>query len=256
MADHLDFCLIKLKTTSADFIMAYSKVIIVEDDLDLLNNTVKYLKRKEFEATGTGCALDFFQTLTMDNYDIAVVDLSLPDKSGFEIVKHLRAHTCMGIIVLTARGSLEDKLYGYECGADAYFVKPIDFRELVANINNLYTRLGVRSAKALSAGPSGRWVLDSGAWTLTSPDDISLDLTGKELALLKALIKAKTEAVSRAELLQSLGYKSDNPYDTKSLDILVGRLRKKFKAAGIQEEPIKTVRNVGYSFSLKATLSM
>jgi DNA-binding response OmpR family regulator len=108
--------------------MNKGNVIIVEDDPDLLENLVEFLMLEGFNVQGVSCVLDFFQTLSISDFDIAIVDIGLPDKSGFEVVKHLRDNTNMGIIILTARDSINDKMMGYDAGTDYYFVKPVEIR--------------------------------------------------------------------------------------------------------------------------------
>ncbi len=226
-------------------------ILIVEDDVDLRDNIVEYLTLENFTVTGTGCALDFYQSLGAGVFNVAIVDIGLPDRSGLEIVKHLRQHTRLGVIILTARDGMSDKLRGYELGADYYLVKPISSAELVVAINDLINRLGVQISSSNTIGASDSWSLDLEHWLLVCPEGSKTELTTKEISFLQSLIAANDSEVPRQVLLQKLGYHQDGPYGSRSLDVMIVRLRKKIKAVS-GCSPIKTVHGVGYSFSAKA----
>ena len=126
--------------------MKQKRIIIVEDDRDLLENMVKYLTLCGYEVTGAASAREFYYHLSRQTYLLAVLDIGLPDQSGLVLAEYVRNNTNMWIIMLTARSTLDDKLAGLKSGADFYLVKPIDCSELAATITNLFARLDAAPA--------------------------------------------------------------------------------------------------------------
>lgn len=116
------------------------RVIIVEDDRDLRESLVEYLSLDGHDVTGVGSALEFYQALASSTFMIAVMDIGLPDQCGYVMAEFVRRNTPMGIIILTARSSIEDRVNGYRAGGDLYLVKPVDCRELSAAITSLAER--------------------------------------------------------------------------------------------------------------------
>lgn len=231
--------------------MSKGKIIILEDDVELQETLAEYLTLKGFEVACAGCALDFFQALVGVDYDMALVDIGLPDKSGFEVVEHLRQRTSMTIIVLTARDSIRDKMRGYKAGADHYFTKPLDLRELSAVIESIMERLG-ESAACMNA--DGKWVLDPLRWTLASPGGKAVKLTEKEMRFMELLVSEDGGTVPRDTLLEAMDYKTDEAYGSRALAVLVTRLRKKIREQTGLEPPITSIRSQGYSFSAPSGL--
>jgi DNA-binding response OmpR family regulator len=229
-------------------------VLLIEDDSELRDSLLEYLALANLKITAVGSALEFYQTLNTSTYDVAIVDIGLPDQSGFEITQYLRSNTNTGIIILTARGALEDRIKGYELGADLYLVKPVDGRELLTVVRNLLERCNSRAGSAHSKEP-GQWVLDQESWCLHTPNLVSIKLTAKEICFLEILIHENGKPVPREELKKVLGYdvKQD---DNRALDALVRRLRKKIADESDHEAPIKTSHAIGYSFSASATTDL
>lgn len=227
------------------------RVLMVEDDNDLRENIVEFLELEGFEVTGSACAVDFFYSLAISEFDITIVDIGLPDKSGFEIVQHLRENSELGIILLTARDNINDKMKGYEAGADQYFVKPVDCRELAASIKNLYLRLEREktSKNDASAAQNDTWIFNSHNWTLESPTGKSSKLTTKEFIFLQLLISKNGNPVLRETILTALDYHNEGAYGNRALDVMIVRLRSKIKKDTQEELPVKTVHSVGYCFS-------
>lgn len=231
-----------------------SRVIIVEDDVELLETLVEYMELKGFEVTGTSCALDFFQAMTGACFDVAVVDIGLPDKTGFEVVEHLRTKTAMGIIILTARAGMNDKMRGYKAGADHYFVKPVDSRELVAAISSLLMRLSENRPTPSRLQDDG-WTLDRLRRSIICPNKTLVKLTEKETDFLQLLMENAGTPVPKEALLKSLHYTMQEPYASRALAVMVTRLRNKMRDSAGVEAPIKSIRTVGYSFSGHAHLA-
>ncbi|WP_319777235.1 response regulator transcription factor [Maridesulfovibrio sp.] len=237
--------------------MPKGRILIAEDDVEQLETLLEYFTLNDFEAHGAGSALEFFEALIGSEYDVSVVDIGLPDKSGFEVVETLRQRTNMGIIVLTARDSISDKMRGYECGADHYFTKPLDCRELVAAVGSLVERLGNRPEvpdEGPSSNQSGQWRLNTLLWVLTPPVGNEAKLTEKEMSFLRILISENGSPVAKETLMADLDYAGDDFYGAGALAVMVTRLRKKIREQTGLEPPIKTIRSQGYSFSAPAGL--
>ena len=223
--------------------MRECNVIIVEDDEVLLANSVEVLQLEGFNVRGVTNAFDFFQLLAVKKFDVAVVDLGLPDCSGLDIVSHLRVNTDMGIIILTARETIKDKISGYDSGADHYFVKPVDSRELIASIKSLAKRL----IKPNNIG-AGKWFFDSKSRQLHSPLGVAVELTLKEQSFIEILSENNGNPVTRMQLLHSLNYSTEGPYGARALDVMIVRLRKKIKNCTSERLPVKTVHGFGFAF--------
>lgn len=232
------------------------RVILVEDDIDLRDSISEYLTLSGMEVTGVGSCLDCYNALKHADFQVAVVDVSLPDQSGFVLAEYLRANTNLRIIILTARKSLEDRVQGYSSGSDIYLVKPVDTRELLAAIKSLAGRqrhyLRGEGPQHLPA-KTGTWQLHKGAWTLTTPEGTKMELTSKEFRFLEALIEIPERPVGRDRLISLLGY-SDDEYANRAMDSLIRRLRRKIEERTENPAPIKTVHSIGYCFTASAVI--
>lgn len=178
--------------------------------------------------------------------DVLVLDLGLPDGDGLGAARQVRERQGLklGIVIVTVRGHVEDRIAGFSVGADAYLVKPVNPRELKAVIDQLFVRLKSAENKPSGAG----WQLDATTLQLRCPKGMGIALTGSEARLLTHLFNMPGEVVSREELCKDLppGGAAD---ETRRLDTLVSRLRTKVELANGVELPIKTFRNLGYAFT-------
>ena len=129
-----------------------TRVIIVEDDQDLRESLVEFLNLAGHDVSGVGSGLEFYQAIAASSFAIAVVDVGLPDQCGYVITEYIRKNPAMGVIMLTARDAIEDRVRGYDAGADLYMVKPVDSRELGAAITSFkVNEAGLQ--KALARNP-------------------------------------------------------------------------------------------------------
>jgi DNA-binding response OmpR family regulator len=219
-------------------------VAVVEDDVELREAIlVPALAAAGHQVIGVGSAVELYRTLVADRLDIVVLDVGLPGESGFEIARHLRAYSSIGIILLTGRSSAADRVRGLDLGADVYLPKPFDTEVLCATVRSLARRLA--STQAL-AGPSHRgWSLGADGWQLVTPNGKALELNMAERQLLRVLFAALHTPVPRERLIAHL---TDDAYafDPHRLDMLVHRLRRKVAEAGAPELPLRAVRGVGY----------
>ena len=227
------------------------RVVIVEDDEDLRKSLVVLLSLHGFSVAGCGSGREFYRELDRQEYDIALLDIGLPDQSGTVLAEYLRDNTTMGIIMLTARDSKADSLVGYEAGADVYLTKPADGRLLVSAITNLAKRIKPHSVTLPAERTS--WILEKIRMELFTPSDEKIALTGKEFSFLLRLAQSKGEPVNRADIMLAL-YNHTDEYSGKALDALVYRLRSKVTAAVNLRLPVTSIHSVGYSFTAPFTL--
>lgn len=230
------------------------RLAMVEDEADFRESAVDYLRASGFPAWGVGSGEEFYKRLLTDPVDIVILDIGLPGESGFEIAEHLsNSQRTVGVIILSARSKVSDRLIGLGRGADCYLVKPVDFQELIANIEALWRRINTaRAAESMapiledaSAQP---WILDRERWLLTSPAGQEMKLTSKEFAFVRSLVAAGGELVSKAALAEVL---SGNPmeYDYHRIDVMLSRLRKKGQQMTGMPLPVKTIQSYGYAFT-------
>lgn len=218
------------------------RVALVEDDADLRDGTAEFLRELGFPVRTFDRAETLYADLETRAIDVVVLDVGLPGENGFVAAEKLHARSDIAIVMVTAHGSLDDRLLGLKRGADTYLVKPVDLRELAANIDAVARRLPLLPSAAPAR--SGHWQL-SADWTLVSPDSQSLALTSKEYLLFKVLADARGETVPKCVLLERL-YGSA-AVGCNRLDVLLSRLRKKFERSTIRLPlPIKSVTAIGY----------
>lgn len=236
-----------------------ARIAIVEDESHLLGDLVEYLSGcgHEVEGCADGVALD--AALTRGPIDILILDINLPGEGGFSIAGRLRAKSDIGIIMLTARGLNVDRVVGLEIGADVYLVKPVELRELEAQVRSLARRLKLTpqpgqtppAAAIVSPAPptsATDWAFDQLSWTLISPEGRTVKLTGNERVFIALLVSRPGEPVSRDEIFRALGKRGWDPAD-RSVDSMVRRLRAKGAEAVGQPLPIESVHGIGYAFA-------
>lgn len=229
------------------------RVLVVEDNHDLRESVVECLTLAGLAAVGVGSASECYQALAGGDFNVALVDIGLPDQSGYVLAQYIRANTTLAVIILTARDALDDRVRGYDAGADLYLVKPVDSRELAAAVISLAQRQQVRSEPLPAALPAAlpvaeAWSLHLGSWRLAAPNGTASDLTAKEMQFLELLAATPGRPVVRDTLLTKLYLRHDE-YTSRSLDSLVRRLRAKVTADTGVPVPIKTAHAVGYCFS-------
>lgn len=217
---------------------------IIEDNLDYRRELVFHLRRAGFEIVLESDGHNVDQQVAQHPADLLILDLGLPDEDGLSIARRLRAQTPqLGIVILTARGALDDKLLGLEQGADAYLVKPVDFRELAAVLDSVQRRL---TAHAEAASPG--WCYQPHTLTLIDPEGRHLSLTPNEAAVLAVLVQQAPEIASRESLAHALGH-DERDYDYRRLELTISRLRRKIQTDATQAPLIRAARSRGYLFA-------
>lgn len=189
----------------------------------------------DWQKTRAGSA----DALAVQDYALVVLDINLPDGSGFDLLARMRAKgTQTPVLVLTARALVDDRVDALDTGADDYLVKPFDFRELEARARALLRRRQGSAATKLSAG---NIVLDPKSRAVTL-DGRQVELTRREIALLEVLIGQPERVFTKAELLDQL-YGFESEAGPNAIELYIGRLRKKLVGASAE---IRTLRGIGY----------
>ena len=214
-------------------------VLIIEDEPHLREALVSFLNMDGFIADGVGALHAAEQWMNTHQSDIILLDLSLPDGDGLEWFSRLSNLKKKGLIAITARSSVEDRLKALSAGVDAYLIKPVLLDELSLHINNLFRRL------APTFKPT--WRLEPNHWSLVAPSGLNIKLTHSELTILKRLMTMAGKAVRRDVLVTDLGH-APQAYDSRRMEVLVRRLRAKVKKALGYDIPLETVHGVGYAF--------
>lgn len=213
------------------------RLLLVEDDPELGRRLAERLR-------GAGYAVDLATTFEqgrdwpdMDRMAAVVLDLGLPDGSGIDLLRHWRAaRVACPILILTARGSWQDKVEGLNAGADDFVVKPVRFEELQARLNALHRRQGGTRASALTVGDL---TLDPLARTAQAGAE-PLDLSRREFALLHLFMRRPGQVLAQGDILEDL-YDLEAERELNTVEVLVGRLRRK-----IGRDRITTLRGLGY----------
>lgn len=227
-------------------------ILIVEDEPRFRKDLADFLELTGFKVETVATAGELRQALAGSNLPaVIVLDVGLPDGNGFELATEIRkSHGC-GIIMLTALGDSDDRIRGFESGADIYLVKHSTLREIEAAIRSLLRRTGHYPASA--NGKNDRWVLDGTNWMLMAPNHHSLKLTATEFAFMNVLCNRLGEICLREDLLEALA-RPRVSFDNRHLDAVVSRLRRKLEERTNLPAPIKVVYGVGYTFTASATV--
>ncbi len=208
------------------------RVLIVEDDVDLARSIADSLRLAGMVAEtvadgGEACFLG-----CTEDYDAAVLDLGLPGQDGISVLRHWREHgRHLPVLILTARGRWSDKLAGFDAGADDYLTKPFLHEEVALRLRALHRRTQGRSMPVIEAGPL-QYDGNTDRFTLHGSN---LTLTAQEQRILAYLIQNKDRVVSRAEISEHV-YARDLDPDSNTLDVLVGRIRRKLGLTLIHTE--------------------
>ena len=225
---------------------SHGRILVIEDEVDLMDAMVTYLNMEGFAADGVSSLNMATQWIRTHQFDVAVVDLGLPDGDGMAWFKENLLLQKKGVIITTARGDSNQRIEGIKAGADVYLVKPIQLEELASLVHNLMRRIRAQ------APPS--WVLHRMNWMLHHPSGMPLKLTHSEFMFMQVMAEQSGQAVARQALVTRLGH-DPQTYDFRRLEILVRRLRNKAKDLLGSDLPLETVHKVGYAFTAPIELS-
>lgn len=226
-------------------------IAVVDGDDASRDGLVALLRGAGLECVAASEAAALRGMMDVRPCDVVVTEIDLPDTSGLTLVRDLRAASPVGIIVVTARDSQVDRIVALEMGADDFVTKPYDPRELTVRCRNLLWRVASgAAARAVTARNQVRfsdWIFDTGRRLLVGPGETAVTLTRQEAEVLKALTGNPGRVMSRDALMDAVG-RGWNPTD-RTIDVLIGRLRKKIEPDPTHPEYIVTVYGEGYMFA-------
>jgi DNA-binding response OmpR family regulator len=239
-------------------------IAIVDDEVDITDLLANYLCGHGYRVTALHDGRALMALMPVDPPALVLLDLGLPGEDGFSIARQLREHWRCGLVIVTGRGDAVDKIVGLEVGADDYVTKPFDLRELLARVKAVLRRIAPadgtpawppaagRAGAEVDAGTSTRnlhcfegWALDRAARRLTDAGGRDVMLTTGEFDLLCTFVDHAGRVLSRDFLLEHTRGREAGPYD-RTIDVQVGRLRKKLEADPENPQIIKSVRGAGY----------
>ncbi|WP_426960384.1 response regulator [Muricoccus radiodurans] len=224
----------------------------MEDDLELRKLLLQHLRRGGFRATGAQDGAEMRRLRSTTALDLVLLDVMLPGRSGFDLLRELRLESGLPVIILTAMGETTDRVTGLELGADDFMVKPVDPRELIARIHAVLRRMdGVKGKTGRAGREVARfdgWALDTRRRELFRPDGVGVELTAGEYDVLLAFVERPLRILSRLQLLDIARSRAFGGLD-RSIDVQISRLRIKLggsRGDDSERALIKTVRGAGY----------
>ena len=228
------------------------KLLIIDDDIELCELLTDYLGGEGFIIKTVHHGEEGAEQALSDHYALVILDVMLPGMNGFDVLRKIRGESRVPVIMLTARGDDIDRIVGLELGADDYLPKPFNPRELIARIRAIQRRT---EASATTAENKPRTELAIGDIVLNPTNRTvkcggkNIDLTSVEFALLEVLLSHAGEVITREDLVEQVLGRRLSAYD-RSIDVHVSALRKKLGHFAGQTERIRTIRSVGYLYSL------
>jgi len=216
------------------------RILVVEDETGLARQIAAALTEAGHDPTVAHDGERALDAATETSFDLIVLDIILPRMNGFDVLRHLRSqHVASRVLMLTARGEVKDRVTGLQLGADDYLPKPFAMRELVARVNALGRRYPEEPTLNLRVGDLKFDLANHEVHRGTR----RIELSARESMLLKVLMREPGRVFTRTELCERV-WEHEHEYDTKLVEVFIGRLRKK-----IGDPPlIQTVRYVGYTF--------
>ncbi len=227
-------------------------LLVVDDDVEILEIARRYFSMHGFRVSVATDGSAMRNMLTGEAIDLILLDLGLPGEDGFELTRYLREHWCGPVIIVTGRGESVDRIVGLELGADDYVTKPFDLRELLARVRSVLRRSESRAPQApfVDLVRFAGFRLDLAARHLMAADGAAVPLTTGEYELLQIFLERPNRVLSRDDLISRMHGRDAGPYD-RSIDVQVGRLRRKIETDPTRPELIKSVRGAGYLFTAR-----
>ena len=233
------------------------KILIVDDDVRICRTLRLYLKREGYQVSIASNGEEMWQQFESIAPDLILLDVVLPGDDGITLARELRKNSNVGIIMLTGKNDPVDQIIGLEMGADDYVTKPFDERQLLARIRSLLRRKPAsgpdRTAQAEASGSKivfEGFELDLFRHELVSASGDYLVLTSHEFRLLEIFVRNAGGVLSRDQIMRHL-YDRDWSQHDRSVDVLVGKLRKKLEVDPSQPKLVLTIRNFGYKFAAR-----
>lgn len=225
--------------------MEHARILIVDDEPMVRDVVSRYLAREGYRSDTASTGAEALARLDNDRYDLVLLDIMLPERTGLELLSDVRRRSDMPVIFLTARADEPDKVLGLELGADDYVTKPFSPRELVARVRSVLRRAQGPARRELIV--AGDLEIDPGAREVRVGSR-TVELTAKEFDLLAFLAAAPRQVFSRAQLLEHVWESSVHWQDPSTVTVHVRRIRHKIESDPSEPTHLVTVRGVGYRF--------
>lgn len=238
-----------------------SRILIVEDEPSIVDNIVFGLKQEGFESEWASTGEKALETLHAGDFSLVILDVGLPDSTGFELCKRIRKSSEIPIIFLTARSEEIDRILGLEIGGDDYMTKPFSVRELVARVKVILRRISAQApaTNEVEIAPCGEtlrfgpFAVDDARYEISYFDGemmgAALLLTRYEFRLLRVLLENAGRVLSREQLMNRV-WEEPEASGERTVDAHIKTLRSKLRDQGISGEHIVTHRGIGYSMKL------
>src|SRR5215468_483671 len=227
-------------------------ILIVDDQREICDLVQEYLSGEGYRVSTAQDGAEMRRAMAQSPIDLVILDLMLPGEDGLMLARSLRQESTVGIIILTGRGEIVDRIIGLEMGADDYLPKPFHLRELLARVKSVLRRVSSRTAEQQAPSRSkarfAGWNLDLSSRELFSPTGEEVRLTTGEFDLLAAFVSNANQVLTRDRLLDLARNREAGPFD-RTIDVQVGRLRRKLEDDPQRPTMIKTVRGSGYIFT-------
>ncbi|MBT00555.1 MAG: DNA-binding response regulator [Oceanospirillaceae bacterium] len=232
-----------------------ARILVVEDDFASRALLVSHFEKEGYLVSETDQADDLCNRVREEQIDLVLLDINLPGRDGLTLTRELRANSLVGIILVTSKDDEIDRIVGLELGADDYVTKPFNPRELLVRAKNLLWRIGSGShspaqteAPQTPAWSFENWLLDPQKRQLIGPDGHAERLPEGEFKLLRALVTRPGQVLSRDQLMDAIHDREWTPND-RSVDVLIGRLRRKLGDNPSNPQLILTAHGAGYMFA-------
>jgi DNA-binding response OmpR family regulator len=228
-------------------------VLIVDDDETVRQLVDEYLGQNDFRVSGVSRGAELMDALAGQVIDLVVLDLRLRGEDGMQLLRQLRAHSQIPVIILTGRAEEADRVMGLELGADDYLTKPFSPRELLARIRTVLRRTHagqeVHGAPVCRAYRIPGWELNLRTRRLTGADGAQVALSNGEFNLLAALLATSNRVVTRDQLIE-MSRRYDNEVYDRAVDVQILRLRRKLERNPAEPQIIVTERGAGYRIAV------
>jgi two-component system, OmpR family, response regulator len=223
-------------------------ILVVDDQQEICDAVREYLTNEGFRVSTVNDGAGLREEIARAPIDLVILDLMLRGEDGLQLASELRSESDIGIIMLTARGETVDRVIGLELGADDYLSKPFHLRELLARVRSVLRRGERSGAPTRTRIRFAGWIFDPASRELLSPTGEDVRLTTGEFELLFAFVNHANQVLSRDRLLDLSRNREAGPFD-RTMDMQVGRLRRKLEDDPKNPTMIKTVRGGGYIFA-------
>jgi DNA-binding response OmpR family regulator len=231
--------------------MTTSHIAIVEDDPDMRALLSHCLISNGYRVTALENASGIEEVVRSGGVDLFILDIGLPGADGLTVTQAIRHHSDVSIIIVSGRGDLADRVVGLEVGADDYITKPFEPREVQARVKSVLRRhpsAAISESQSSHVYEFGDWILNPASHSLRDTQGHPVELTSGEYKLLETMVMRPNRVLTRDQLMDAC-YGNNSPAFDRTIDVCMGRLRKKLKDDPRNFKMIRTVRNFGYMFA-------